>query len=546
MKKISNRTRKIFYWIEVIIVSIIFFLMIASNFLKYNQEFNLNDEKQKIEVIKPKKVVKMDGLKTLYVFDRDEILKKGKMISFFTNRLEVDAYVDGEKIYSCHKVNSKYGETTGNVWNQVIIRNDIMNDVYIYTKYETRINNIKNIHFLIGDKSLTIKTLLEKYFLELMVSIIVIIIGLYICANFAFATVELDQSDGAMYCGIVLVLLGIWAVNESHIVTMFYRNSVARYFTSYLIIMLIPYPLLIFFSKYYNRHNKVVHFVVGIGYILNIIFSLLFQLAGIFELHQSVIVTHMLCLIVIVDLMYTGIITIKQNMRHQRHSIGAVVEIIGLFLSIISIIIIYYFVRFDTYMYAITMIIIVSSIIWGKLAGNRSKLLDEKQRLEYYYNLAEKDVLTGLKNRNSYERWMRERQRKINVAIITYDLNDLKKTNDVFGHLEGDTYIIEAAKIIDKVFNEVGESYRIGGDEFCTIITNKLDMPISKYINTIKLLQEMYNRTEPAIIMNIAIGYAIFDKNIDNSLEDTRDRADAMMYKNKRRLKNKNGPLEVE
>ena len=44
------------------------------------------------------------------------------------------------------------------------------------------------------------------------------------CANCVFASVELEQSDGAIYCGIVLVLLGIWAVNESHIVTMFYQS----------------------------------------------------------------------------------------------------------------------------------------------------------------------------------------------------------------------------------------------------------------------------------------------------------------------------------
>ena len=510
--------------------------MIFSNIYKNCDNCSSRYTAKEVETIEPKKV-KITENEKIYIFDRDEIIKKGNMISFFTNRLEVDAYVDGEHIYCCHKVNSRYGNTTGNMWNRIVIERNIKNDVYVYIKPEGRINVNKDVSFSIGDESKTIKSFLAKYFVELIFSIVVIIIGLYMCANCVFASVELEQSDGAIYCGIVLVLLGIWAVNESHIVTMFYQNSIARYFISYVEIMLIPYPLLLFFSKYYNRRNEIVHTFVGIGYVLNIVFALLFQVTGILQLHQSVVVTHFFYVVVVIDLLYTGILNIQQNIRHKRENIRQIVEIVFLFLSIVSILFIYYFISLDSYMIAISMIIIVSATIWGKLANNRSKMLDERQRLEYYYNLAEKDVLTGLKNRNSFERWMKERQRKINVTIITYDLNDLKKTNDSYGHQEGDKYIIEAAKIIDAVFNEIGVSYRIGGDEFCTIITNKLEIPISKYVNSIKHLQDKYNQTEPSQVMNIAIGYAIYDKKIDNTLEDTRDRADAMMYENKQKIK---------
>ena len=41
------------------------------------------------------------------------------------------------------------------------------------------------------------------------------------------------------------------------------------------------------------------------------------------------------------------------------------------------------------------------------------------------------------------------------------------------------------------------------------------------------------NRKYPKLNMGIAVGYAAFDEEIDQNLEDTRNRADNQMYQNK-------------
>ena len=47
-------------------------------------------------------------------------------------------------------------------------------------------------------------------------------------------------------------------------------------------------------------------------------------------------------------------------------------------------------------------------------------------------------------------------------------------------------------------------------------------------------------RKKPFVVpFFVAYGYAIFDKDIDKSLADTQRRADAMMYQNKMKSKNK-------
>ena len=51
-----------------------------------------------------------------------------------------------------------------------------------------------------------------------------------------------------------------------------------------------------------------------------------------------------------------------------------------------------------------------------------------------------------------------------------FDLNDLKKCNDTYGHDYGDQYIMMASEILKKLFALDGKCYRIGGDEFCALV----------------------------------------------------------------------------
>ncbi|NLO20999.1 MAG: GGDEF domain-containing protein, partial [Syntrophomonadaceae bacterium] len=80
------------------------------------------------------------------------------------------------------------------------------------------------------------------------------------------------------------------------------------------------------------------------------------------------------------------------------------------------------------------------------------------------------DPQTGVRTRAAFERILKSYLKKgINAAVVMFDLNDLKFTNDRFGHEAGDKQIIYSAKIIQASFKDIGQIFRIGGDEFCVI-----------------------------------------------------------------------------
>ncbi len=158
-------------------------------------------------------------------------------------------------------------------------------------------------------------------------------------------------------------------------------------------------------------------------------------------------------------------------------------------------------------------------------------------KAEVYRELAMTDIQTGLQNRNSYYEWTKKVKDYTNCAIITYDLNNLKLCNDTHGHAFGDEYIQKSVNIIKMFFGDFGVTYRIGGDEFITVIENT-DMPfIVRHSETLKTYLERNKIIESEIQTGIALGYAMFNKDVDSDFADTEKRADMLMYANKSSIK---------
>lgn len=163
-------------------------------------------------------------------------------------------------------------------------------------------------------------------------------------------------------------------------------------------------------------------------------------------------------------------------------------------------------------------------------------LLGAEKKADEMKHLADKDALTGVNSKRLYfeaEERLNEQIRKgeAKFAISMIDLNDLKKTNDTFGHEKGDEAILNLANAIKETFKN-SEIYRIGGDEFA-VISEGTDL------ENVRSLEKEFKikASNKDNKFSAAIGVAIFDKKIDNNFEDTFKRADKKMYHHKRKMK---------
>ncbi len=158
-------------------------------------------------------------------------------------------------------------------------------------------------------------------------------------------------------------------------------------------------------------------------------------------------------------------------------------------------------------------------------------------KAEVYQELALTDIQTGLQNRNSYYEWAQSRTDYNNCAIVTFDLNNLKLCNDTYGHAIGDMYIKESVKVIKNFFDDFGITYRVGGDEFVTIVENANINFIERQALAMKAYLSRNKILRVNVQTGIAVGYAIFDAKLDKEFSKTEKRADMLMYENKQLIK---------
>jgi diguanylate cyclase (GGDEF)-like protein len=85
------------------------------------------------------------------------------------------------------------------------------------------------------------------------------------------------------------------------------------------------------------------------------------------------------------------------------------------------------------------------------------------------------DTLTGLGNRGrlqvDLERHFGHASEAQPLMLGLFDLNGFKRYNDTFGHPAGDELLARLGAALRAAVGEDGVAYRIGGDEFCLLLT---------------------------------------------------------------------------
>lgn len=183
-----------------------------------------------------------------------------------------------------------------------------------------------------------------------------------------------------------------------------------------------------------------------------------------------------------------------------------------------------------------TPIIIIISVLFAALVSLR---LFKRVSNPLYIGKTNLDSTTGLKDRNSYNVDFNNLMVRKNVnylGLIVADINGLKEVNDRLGHIAGDDYIKLVSTAIRETKLTSMAAYRTGGDEFVIIMQNarpeEFEIFIRNCSNMVKSQTEF-----PDMRCSLSCGYAIFDKTLDNDIEDTYHRADTAMYTEKRRQK---------
>ncbi len=139
-----------------------------------------------------------------------------------------------------------------------------------------------------------------------------------------------------------------------------------------------------------------------------------------------------------------------------------------------------------------------------------------KQAEQHIRFLAHHDALTGLPNRNSFNKKLDQQIETLlgtgrQVAVLCLDLDRFKDVNDLFGHATGDTLLQTVAKCVTGVLDQDQMMARLGGDEFAIIMPGLSDPTVAGRLaeNILEAIRAESAETTTGALVSASIGIAI-------------------------------------
>lgn len=172
------------------------------------------------------------------------------------------------------------------------------------------------------------------------------------------------------------------------------------------------------------------------------------------------------------------------------------------------------------------------------LMQNKLKIMADK--LEQMSSI---DSLTGLYNRryfneNYQKEWLSANRSQTSLAALMLDIDNFKKYNDTYGHLQGDKCLKSVAEAIRKAVTRPRDIVaRYGGEEFVIILT-ETDASGALYIaeqahTNVRELAIEHSASSSGQIVSISIGVAAMIPFNKNRPEELLNMADEALYRSK-------------
>lgn len=455
------------------------------------------------------------------------------ILAFYSVHQNVKVFVDSKLIYEYPVSNNNpLSDSPGYCWNFIVLPHNTNNIEIVFTSpYTPYLKNIPT--FYIGNNFSLPAYIITSNIVPLSLCIIMLVIGFILVAYHIFVSRNINTSGKLLKLGIFSIFLSIWSINECNITTLLLKNSLATSYLAFLSLLLLSFPFAMFVQTFYEDNSKIWNYFCKID-MIQIALCILFQITGIADLRETLWTTHVMMCVLTAIILFQSHLLIKNGIHSHMIKIHLAC------ILICSLTLLLDFIGFYSGSWNVNTFGRIGFLLYITvlgLASTKESAILMKMGLEAnsYQKLAYNDQMTGMNNRTCFNIDFSELSKNPeDVAIIDFDLNNLKYTNDTFGHSAGDLYIKNCATIIDEIFDGIGKCYRVGGDEFVVLIEKASAVDIPHYMAMLEANVDACNRENRKLRMQIAYGYAIFMADTDKNLEDTYNRADKIMYANKK------------
>jgi len=464
-------------------------------------------------------------------------MEQDEHLYIFVKNIMVDVYVENEKIYSYKDYNKDFfGKAPGSYFIDLHINRNFSEKeikLKIDNVYNDKSGKVTNVYF--GNSGNIVSNFIFNHLSGIILSIVIIFIGIIYFSLYFILKMHKLTSMRLFNLGVLAIFMGIFMLTDSKCLQIISGNEYIYNMISKICMLLVVVPIMQFLGRAYkSSSNKKIINALSILGIMNFAICYILNMINISDFHESIYITHgtyILCVIYILYLCIKSLI--HKNKSEKIHNIGLLCICIG---CIVDIVLFYFFVIVESSFFTRLGVLVFLCLEGYQFSLDFLYLYRNQQRTSLLHKLAYEDGLTSLLNRTSYINDVEKLKNNNKGLIAIFDVNELKKVNDKYGHTEGDFLILTISSAINEYFSKIGKCYRIGGDEFVFISEENIENEFVKIYKKFTNYLNRYNKnSDKKYTIGVAMGYSLITEK--NKIENAYKLADQNMYKNKKQMK---------
>lgn len=465
--------------------------------------------------------------------------KDNMILCFRTVAQNLQVEIDGKQIYSYALDNSLFlQKTPGSVWNIIEVPNGSQGKkiTFIFSSaykiFDGYINPV-----IYGYKNAIYIKIIGDNILGIITCSLMFLIGICFLILYFIDRIINNRKSNLIYLACFAILNSIWIFTQSkQLVQFFIGNQSLIGSIIFSSLTLSTISIFLFIGEVCKNKNKIIFNIMYAIFVFSYLFSIVLQIFKIADFFETIFMFH---IALFISLFISGYSLYYELIIYKNKTIKPIVFSISVMLCFTLFeLISFYMNAFDNITlyskFGLLVLLIYLTYVYIKIAYQTIK---ETNEAKYFEKLAYIDMLTQSKNRNAFNLEFSSITQKLddksNIIVIMFDLNKLKYINDNFGHKAGDNALIACYNCINSAFYPIQKIYRIGGDEFVCIVEDATEKEILEKIETFKKCTVEHSK-KLSYPYSIAYGYAKYDIDIDNNINDTLNRADKKMYETKK------------
>ncbi len=374
-------------------------------------------------------------------------------------------------------------------------------------------------------------------FLTLLGAVLLVVSAVAVCFSRAFVRL--------VYIGSFSFLMGIWSMCNMKILQIFHVDLAANTTTEYMTLYIAPILFILLIAEIRKDSDlwrkQVMYGDAALLTLFAAVTSAL-QFTNIEHYPRFLGYFHLFGAI---SLVLAGVTAIDKKHKIDRSNAVLYVGILVLAVSVVLDLIRfnlqkYVFQDNEMLTYSVIPVGVLIFIVFLLISYifYVYNILVEKAEKDWLTERAYHDELCRTFNRTKCSEVFRQLDKaEKDYALVNLDLNGLKTVNDTYGHAQGDLLLKEFANILQSAFKEVGDVFRMGGDEFLVIIQKEQFSQIDQCLSRMVKLEKRRSSEMPFTI-DSSYGVAKSSECPGENTERVYSLADQRMYemKTKKRI----------